>query len=368
MWLFPRIEEELGELTEKQQELIATLEMLQLEDFFPAPVRTVGRPAASRLFIARAFVAKAVYKIPQTDMLVERLESDKALRRICGWQCALAVPSEATFSRTFAEFAGSELPQRVHGALIERSHQRDNGESVIIGHVSHDSTDIHSREKAVKKEQEQPERKRKPGRPRKGEQVSKEPTRLERQATMTLKEMLVELPKDCDWGTKKDSKGKTMHWRGFKLHLAWSDEQVPVAALLTSASLHDSQAALALIKQSSERISYLYDLADSAYDANSIKDYSRSLGHVPIIDCNPRADKALKEALAHQRRTEKLLDLPSAESVRYRVRSTAERGNSRLKDDFGARFVRVKGHPKVLCHLMFGLLALTADQLMRLNI
>jgi hypothetical protein len=309
-------------------------------------------------------VAKAIYKIPQTDMLVERLESDKALRRICGWQCALAVPSEATFSRTFAELAGSELLQRVHGALIERSHQQGNGESVIIGHVSHDSTDIHSREKAVKKEKDQTKRKRKPGRPRQGEQT-KEPTRLEKQATMTLAEMLADLPKDCNWGSKKDSKGKTMHWRGFKFHLAWSDEQVPIAAVLTSASLHDSQAALALINQSSERISYFYDLADSAYD---IKDYSRAKGHVPIIDCNPRADKALKEALAHRCRTEKLLNLPSAESVRYRVRSTAERGNSRLKDDFGARFVRVKGHAKVLCHLMFGLLALTADQLMRLNI
>jgi hypothetical protein len=30
--------------------------------------------------------------------------------------------------------------------------------------------------------------------------------------------------------------------------------------------------------------------------------------------------------------------------------------------------VRVRGHAKVMCHLMFGVLALTADQLMRLII
>jgi hypothetical protein len=32
----------------------------------------------------------------------------------------------------------------------------------------------------------------------------------------------------------------------------------------------------------------------------------------------------------------------------------------------GGRFVWVRGHDKVLCHLMFGILALAAEQLMRL--
>ena len=43
-----------------------------------------------------------------------------------------------------------------------------------------------------------------------------------------------------------------------------------------------------------------------------------------------------------------------------------ERVNGRLKDEFGARHIRVRGHGKVLCHLMFGVLALTVDQLLRL--
>jgi len=37
-----------------------------------------------------------------------------------------------------------------------------------------------------------------------------------------------------------------------------------------------------------------------------------------------------------------------------------------LKDEFGGRHLRVRGHAKVMCHLMFGILALTADQLMRM--
>jgi hypothetical protein len=45
-----------------------------------------------------------------------------------------------------------------------------------------------------------------------------------------------------------------------------------------------------------------------------------------------------------------------AEDLRYNERSGAERGNGRLKDDFGWRYVRVRDQAKVvLCHLMFGI-------------
>ena len=42
-----------------------------------------------------------------------------------------------------------------------------------------------------------------------------------------------------------------------------------------------------------------------------------------------------------------------------------ERVNGPLKDELGRRHVRVHGHANALCYLMFGMLALTADQLMR---
>jgi hypothetical protein len=44
-----------------------------------------------------------------------------------------------------------------------------------------------------------------------------------------------------------------------------------------------------------------------------------------------------------------------------------ERVNSRLKDEFGGRYVRVRGHAKVMAHLMFGVLALTVDQILRMT-
>lgn len=58
--------------------------------------------------------------------------------------------------------------------------------------------------------------------------------------------------------------------------------------------------------------------------------------------------------------------MPDCDDVIYDFRTMAERINARLKDEFGGRFVRVRGAVKVKCHLMFGILALTADQLIRL--
>ena len=40
---------------------------------------------------------------------------------------------------------------------------------------------------------------------------------------------------------------------------------------------------------------------------------------------------------------------------------------ARLKDEFGGRHARVRGAAKVMTHLMFGMIALTADQILRLG-
>ena len=70
----------------------------------------------------------------------------------------------------------------------------------------------------------------------------------------------------------------------------------------TSASTHDSQVAIPLAKMSSERMTNLYDVMDSAYDVPQIHDMSRQLGHIPLIDMHPRRDKALKDELIRLRK------------------------------------------------------------------
>ena len=118
---------------------------------------------------------------------------------------------------------------------------------------------------------------------------------------MPLEAMLDELPKVCDVGSKKNSKGHKETWIGYKLHLDVADGSIPISAILTSASTHDSQAALPLAKMSEKRVTNLYDVMDSAYDAPEIREMSLNLGHVPLIDVNPRSNAALKLA-THLRR------------------------------------------------------------------
>lgn len=369
--LFPFLEEELDPLTQKQQQLITILEVVRIEQFIQDYRGNKGRPRKTRLAIARSFVAKMVYNMSTTRSLWERLRSDKSLRRICGWENPRQIPSEATFSRAMADFAETQLPQRVHEALIKKIYE---GTEAIVLHNSRDSTAIEAREKPVKKEKipevvEQGDLKleRKRGRPKKEEKrPPKEPTRIERQQTMSLEDMLEDLPKGCDIGTKKNSKGHAEHWIGYKLHLDIADGGVPISAILTSASLNDSQAAIPLAEMTAKRVVNLYDLMDAAYDAPGIIAHSKSLGHIPLIDKNPRRDKIFAEELKAESKRQELLNLKLPEKIRYNERTTAERANARLKDEFGGRTITVRGHVKVMCHLMFGVLALAADQLLKL--
>ena len=66
--LFPWLKEELGELTEKQQQLIRILELIRLEEFLRMGYGYPGRPPADRTAIARAFVAKQVYNQTSTSL------------------------------------------------------------------------------------------------------------------------------------------------------------------------------------------------------------------------------------------------------------------------------------------------------------
>jgi len=88
--------------------------------------------------------------------------------------------------------------------------------------------------------------------------------RLHRQRSMKLNDMLKELPRNCSIGTKKSSKGHQQYWRGYKLHLDVADGQMPISAVITGASVHDSQVAIPLATMTSQRVTYCYELMDSA--------------------------------------------------------------------------------------------------------
>ena len=100
-----------------------------------------------------------------------------------------------------------------------------------------------------------------------------------------------------------------------------ADGQIPISCLLTSASLHDSQAAIPLATLSAERTTNLYDLMDAAYDAEPIRQHSRSLGHVPLIDTKPAATRRWRRNCEPKARRRKNLGFQLAEQVRYNERT-----------------------------------------------
>jgi hypothetical protein len=212
-----------------------------------------------------------------------------------------------------------------------------------------------ARERPAKKPKPVKEEKKKPGRPKKGEvRLPPPPKRLDVQMKQSADEALRALPQVCDWGSKKDAGGHVHSWKGWKAHLDWADDSFPIYVVTTSASLNDSQVAIPMARRTAQRIDSLYDLMDSAYDAPQIRKVSEELGHAAIIDPNPRRGGVP---------TDKIFD--PATNRRYKERSTAERGNSRLKDEFGLRQLRVRGHAKAHLHIMFGVIALFADQLFK---
>lgn len=352
--LMPALRNEMGALTPKLEQVVHTLEWVRIEEFISSTWGGCGRPEHDRGMLANAFVAKAVLGLPTTTGLIERLAVDRALRRICGFSMWKKLPGESTFSRAFAEFAEAGLAERTHAALV-----RETLGDRLVGHISRDGTAIEAREKPAKKvdmpakaPETAPAKTKKRGRPRKDEIREAKPGKLAQQQGKPLAQLLKELPRDCDRGSKSNAQGYKNSWNGYKLHIDTADCGIPVSALLSSASMHDSLAAIPLSLMTAQRVTNCYDLMDAAYCSSVLREHSRSLGHVPLIDHNPR-------------KGEKIEFTPS-EAQRYKERSQAERTNARLKDDFGGRHIRVRGNAKVMSHLMFGILALTADQILRL--
>ena len=366
--LFPNLESEIGPLTPQLSLVASVMAMIPLERFLSKRAVT-GRPPKDRAALATAFLAKAVLNLSLTTDLIDRLKVDEGLRRLCGWKSAASIPDASTFSRAFAQFATGRLPQHLHAALIEVT-QKER----LIGHIARDSTAIEARERfaEAKPKAKKKKKKGKPGRPKKAKgpharaKASERGTRIQRQRRQKLETMLADLPKSCDIGAKKNSKGHEQYWRGYKLHLDVADGQIPISAVLTSASVHDSQAAIPLMTMTGERVTHLYELMDSAYDADAILSHSREKGHVPIVDPHGRRGTKKASQLTKTFPIKLTPELSTAEKQRYKERTMVERVYGRLKDEFGGSGIRVRGASKVMAHLMFGVLALTVDQWLRM--
>ena len=86
-----------------------------------------------------------------------------------------------------------------------------------------------------------------------------------------------------------------------------------------------------------------------------------------LLALEARAQHEAKAEWAKEVERMKLIHMPDPDDRLFDFRTMAERVNARLKDEFGARVVRVRGAIKVKCHLMFGVVALAVDQILRVT-
>lgn len=171
-------------MTELLGRLIAILDVIGLEAFVPeAREEPAGRPRIDAAWRAPSSPRPCSALPPPALSSIALAPTNRCA---CGWKRRAQVPSEATFSRAFREFAQGDLPDKMHAALIGRALG-----GRIIGAIARDATEIEAREKPVEKDKKEgppppsasvpPQNKH--GRPRKGQERSSErpkpePTRL----------------------------------------------------------------------------------------------------------------------------------------------------------------------------------------------
>jgi len=365
--LFPKLQESMGSLSPKEEKLIKILDFAEIERFVSTV--QITNPPKDRDEMARAFVAKQVYNFQTTRELIDRLKIDRTLRLLCGWRYENKIPSEAKFSRVFKEFSQQQIATKAHDVFIEKYLSE-----TLFFYSSIDSTAIELREKSVMygKSKTKIKPKRRQGRPKKGEELPpKKPSILQQQEKMTeAEEMLSLIGTECNTSIKQNSKGNRYKWTGGKLHLSVVDGDIPITALYSSASVHDSSLALPLIKESSQKVNYLYDLADAAYDTSIIKDYSKKQNHRPIIDINPKNSKKLKEKIALAKSEKKILQplrlYNDSDDRHYNQRTSVERVNAYLKDSYGCSKIYYQGAQKVASVLAFAVLSVCITQSLKL--
>jgi hypothetical protein len=364
--LFPALKEELilEELSSKEAKLIKILDFAEIEKNITI-VKITNTPR-DRVEIARAFIAKSVYNLQTTRDLIDRLRIDRTLRVLCGWRYQRDIPSESKFSRVFKELSDLKIAEKTHEKFVEK-YLSDK----LFFYNATDATKVELREKPVKVEKKKSKPKKR-GRPKKGEAREPiKPTILKQQKEMkSVEEMLECVSTACGVGVKQNSKGNREVWIGGKFHISTVDGDIPITAFYSGANVHDSSVALPLMTETTKRVNYLYDLQDAGYDADIIREFSKNLGHRPIIDINPKNSKALKEKIElikHEKESFKFINQhQNLDKEHYNQRSMVERVNKYLKDDFGCDKIYYQGAEKVASVLAFGILSVCIHQSLKL--
>jgi transposase len=163
--------------------------------------------------------------------------------------------------------------------------------------------------------------------------------------------------------------GKTYEL-GYKLHIAVdSKSELPLAVIVASANDNEKKHAPALLekalKATKGRVKLV--IADSQYSSRNLRDQASSLGVRVVIPFPANQLREQKGLL----RVDKYFRThgPAYEKRVYRLRSSIERANSRLKEQLCLEKHRVRGLRRITVHALICMIAmlLNAVAAFRLN-
>lgn len=340
------LRELVPEPTAEHARVASILSVANVDRWVASPRRGPGRPAWDRKVLVRAFLAKFVLQCPSTERLRHRLMADEGLRAALGM--VGEVPSAATFSRAFREFAYLRVGESAHEALVVQEYSE-----LEVWHVARDATAISSWERPVRAPKPPPAPKLKIGRPKGGNPAKpKVETRMQRQLVQSAERAITELPTQCTTGTKLDSNGFPHWWMGYKLHADVDEHGFPLSVILTSANVHDCQVAIPLMKTTSARTkSVFYQLMDAGYLGKLILEAAMNLDQVPIVAPKARAGTPV-------------IPLSPDRKERMKKRCAVERFFAQLKNNSALGASRYRGYLKVNLQVMLAILALCATMML----
>ena len=243
-----------------------------------------------------------VERIPTIKDLIKRLNHDIAFKLDCGFLVSDNVPSEASYSRLIDNLEDSNVLEIVQEKIIEQA--IEDG-FIMDDTIAIDATHFEARDQAPPKKKKEKTAPKKRGRKPKAEreqwlkeQAEKEANlpiyekKIEAQLTVDLSELRDEVPRNPQWGVKKNSEGKNVYWYGYKGHLAvGTSSQYVLQSLFSSGSLNDGKAAIPLLKGVHERLSIStirYQTMDAGYDYEPIYKQVYTMNQQSIIAYNRR--------------------------------------------------------------------------------
>jgi transposase len=249
-----------------------------------------------------SLVARITERIPFIKDLVKRLRNDMIFRLDCGFLVSDSVPSEAAYSRIITIISESNVLEGAQETLL---HQAITEGFIMDDTAAIDATHFDAKDQAPQKEEKPQTEPKKRGRKSKEEReqwlIEKAELeanlplfekKIEDQLDVSLDELRAAIPKDPQWGVKKNSEGKNVFWYGYKAHLAvGTKSQYILQSIISSGNLNDGKVAIPLLKGIHERLplpSLRYETLDAGYDYEPIYTQIHRMGHQAVIAYNKR--------------------------------------------------------------------------------